>query len=286
MRQLTCLTALAAIALAVVSVSAKPISSVDEIKSLGAPTHTVNFAELVKRDKAVFGSPELGQPYSKLGLVLPSQIVDATANLAPDQIVGIKSTGVSTIDNSNYQSIAFTTPQKVVAFNVRNAKAKSIIITALDKVGNVVDQTVVDNASETKFVGFMVDAATITVIRVVATHASIADAIDSPTFVSGITFSVSNGSGDTDVAGTAVGDYGLAQAVGVTSGAPNGLAFAGNSAAGFGASGGGGAGNPGFGRNLGNRNPNLPPAIIPEPGTMLGTALLASTYFLRRRRVA
>lgn len=286
MPRFTTLSAFASLALVAASTFAKPIDSFDDIKATGKPVTTINFTELVHRDKAVFGSPELGQPYSKLGLVLPSQIVDTSANMSPTETVGIKSTGISTVDNSNYQSLAFTTPQRIVAFKVRNERARAIIVTALDKTGNVLDQVVIDDARQAKFVGFMLDMPSITVVRVVSTHASIGDAIESPTYVTGVTFTLGDGEGPTDLAdGPDVGDFGLATAVGNTGGMASALAMLGRGPAGFGAAGTGNAGNSSS-RNPGNRNPNLPPAVIPEPTTILTVGILGSACFLRRRRGA
>lgn len=284
----TTLAISAALTATVGQLSAKPISNPNQIK---APTTVVNFDELKDKHEMAFGSPELGQPYSQLGLVLPSQQVDVKANLAPNQMVGVRSTGVSTIDNSNYQSVAFTHPQRIVAMTVRSAKASQIQVTALDRNGVVVDKATLDASEKSQYVGFVMDDPKITVVRLVANHGSMADALSSPTVVSGITFTA-NPDGDkidSGLAGAIAGtsDLGLASAVGAPGAGGVGGAMASlGGGGGFGASGGAGAGNNGGGRNPGNRNPNLPPAIIPEPSTFAPLGLLGGAYILRRRRTA
>lgn len=284
MRRITAiLAAVSAVAfVAVGRASAKVVTSADDIKGNNT---VINFSELKSKDKKTFGSPEVGQPYAPLGLVLPSQMIDASANLAPDQQVAIRSTGISTVDNSNYQSVAFTKPQKLVAFTVRSEKATSITVTALDKNGNVLDEAVLPASTQAQFVGFRFDEAKITVVRVVAPHATMADAIASPTMVSGIAFNAMAEDLAAGGPGAGTSDLGYASAAIVIGGGPagNALAFAGGGG-GFGAGGGGGASNQGAGRNPGNRNPNLPPAVIPEPTTVLGAGLAALVMVGGRRR--
>lgn len=267
-------------------VSAKTITSLDEVK---LTTVTVNFEELKSKDKEVFGSEKVGQPYAQLGLVLPSQMIDAEANLGPKQMVGISSTGFSRVDNSNHQSIAFTQPQKLVAFTVKSEKATSILVTALDRNGVVLEQTMLSASPEARFIGFIFPDPKITVVRVVAQHATMADALSSPTLISGISFAslgddgtASGVAGGPGSGGTTL-DIGLASAVGATGGNASAVALAGTYGGNFGASGSGSAANTGAGRNVGNRNPNLPPSVIPEPMT-LGVAGLTGTLMLTKRR--
>ena len=81
-------------------------------------------------------------------------------------------------------------------------------------------------------------------------------------------------------------DLSFASAVGIAgSGGVGDGASASAGGRGFGGGGGGGgsgAGQPSFARNPGNRNPNLPPSVIPEPATL--GLLPAAVLLLRRRR--
>jgi hypothetical protein len=270
------MTAVAMFAPAVAS--AMPITSMDQME--GKSKTTIFFQELLSKDGKVFGTPELGQPYSRLGLVLPSQMVDARANMIQDQPVAVKSTGISTIDNANYQTLAFTSPRAAVGFSVLSAKATSIIVTALDKDGNTVEQITMPASTETRFVGFAFKEAVISAVRVVAPHETMGDAIASPTLITGITFvSTLDGPISDTVGFGSLSDTGLAQAVGAPGAGSSGDAFA---SAGGGFGGGGGAGRSASPRNPGNRNPNLPPTVIPEP-QMLAAGIMGAAFFLRRR---
>ncbi len=265
-----------------VSAAALGQSTVSAEEVAKRTTVIVDFRELKEKANKVFGSADLGQPYSKMGLVFPSQAVDITANLSPTLPYAIRSTGVSTVDNANYQSIAFTTPQKVLGFTVRSQRATQIVVTVLDADGQVLDTQVLLASEESQFVGFIRPSADMTVVRVVAPHATIGDALASPTFISGISFSMF-ADGETESTRLS-GDLGLAGAVGAPGNgvSQSAVAFAGNS--GFGVGGAGGAGAGGGGRNPGNRNPNLPPAIIPEPAGVAVLAIPAAAMLLRRRR--
>ncbi|MFN4242130.1 MAG: hypothetical protein ACK4PI_02725 [Tepidisphaerales bacterium] len=259
--------------------SAKPTSDPNEISKVA--TAFVNFHELKDKDGLLFGSPAVGQPYAKLGLVLPSQQVDANANLGPDLPVAIRNTGVSTINNANYQSLAFTRPQRAVGFTVFSPKATQIIVSALNRNGEVLDTVLLPPSSEPQFVGFLRDEADIAMIRVIAPHATLGDAVDAPTMISGIALSgFSNDEADEQTEpeislSTTVGALGVgATGRGATVALGNAGFGGGGSGSGVGAS---------FGRNPGNRNPNLPPAIIPEPAA-LGLLAPAGLLMLRRRR--
>lgn len=282
MRRAFKILASAAVLGALFTQAAMAQSSVSPKEIRERTTVVIDFRELKDNGNQLFGSPELGQPYSRLGLVLPSQIIDTSANLGPNLPFAVKSTGVSTVDNSNYQSIAFTTPQKVVGFTVRSQKATQIIITALDVDGQVVDTQRLPASEESQFVGFIREKADVSVIRVVAPHATIGDALESPTFISGIAFSLF-GESETESLNQ-VGDLGLAGVVGSPGSgvSQSAVASAGNN--GFGAAGFGGAGAGGNSRNPGNRNPNLPPAIIPEPAALALAGIPAAALLLRRRR--
>jgi hypothetical protein len=280
------LAALFAFSAAGGSVWAKPITSPDQLTKSAGNTVTIDFKELRGKDKLVFGSPEIGQPYAQLGLVLPSQMIDAPVKNNPSQAVSVHSTGISTIDNSSYQSIAFTHPQRFVGFTVKSPKATSVVVTALDKNGRTLDEVILSDAKDPKFIGFAQDSAEITVIRVVAPHATMGDAQTSPTSISGITFaslaSEESTNGAVSIGSETGGDYGLARAVG-SPGASGSLAYNGAGAGDAGVDGSGSAGTNTAGRNPGNRNPNLPPATIPEPAGYVGASMLA-VVALRRRR--
>lgn len=286
-RCVTAFALFAAASLVVTQVHARTLTSPDEVK--GAAVF-VNFDELRTKDKAVFGSSTLGQPYSQLGLILPSQMVDVNANMGPSLTVGVVSTGVSTADNSTYQSIAFTKPQRLAAFTVRSPKAKTIHVAAYDNEGRLLDQTFLDGTPEAQFVGFNFDSPKITVIRVVAPHSSMADALDAPTQISGITFSSRSEDQTGDSIDSVLGgsDLGLASASGI-GGTGGGGAFASvNGGGSFGGGGGGGAGSGSGIGAVGARNPNLPPAIIPEPTSfaLLGGPAVVLLGMRRRRTIA
>lgn len=284
MRKLKVLLAAASAALALAShVTAKPITSPNDIT---VSTTQVNFEELKSKDNKAFGSAEVGQPYSTMGLVLPSQVIDANVVVGEKQKVGIKSTGVSTVDNASYQSVAFTRPQRVVAFAVKSERATTIRVTAMDRKGTVLDEVEIKPSSEPQFVGFMYKDPQITVVRVVAPHATMADALSDPTVITDVTFAaLAEESGTDGVAGAQgyTSDFGLAQAVGSTGANLSAMAMAGG---GGGVSGAGAssASNGGAGRNPGNRNPNLPPQSIPEPATLLIGAPAMALLSVRRRR--
>lgn len=292
MRRLTKLsiTAAAGLAAAATIANAKVISSMDEVK---VSTTQINFEEMRLKDTMTFGSPEVGQPYSTLGLVLPSQVIDANVMAGEKTKVGIKSTGVSTVDNSNYQSIAFTRPQRVVGFMVRSERATSIRVTAMDSKGKVLDEVELKASSEAQFVGFMMRDPSITVVRVVAPHATMADALASPTVITDVAFAaiVEDGASDGVDGGQANGgftsDFGLARAVGSTGPNLSAIALASGGVSGSGASAGVGTG---AARNPGNQNPNLPesnlsqtPVFIPEPATALIGLPALVMLSLRRR---
>lgn len=261
--------------------SAAPITSPDEIK--GRSKVVIFFEELKEKDKEVFGSSAVGQPYSKLGLVLPSQMIDASAFVTPEQAVAIRSTGVSQVDNSTFQSLAFTEPKKAVGFSIKSPKATSIVVTAMDKTGKVIGETQLGPSEDSRFVGFAFDAPIISVVRVVAPHATMGDALTSPTMITGITFNAF-GEGETEDGTSLAGalDFGSGGGVGVVN-VGNSSAMASLSGSGFG--GGGGGTGSGFnpGRNPGNRNPNLPPSVIPEPAA-LTAGLIGAALLLGRRR--
>lgn len=284
MRPLALLSALVACATSSAASWALQVTSADELGKKTLNAITVDFHELKGKDKQVFGSPEIGQPYSTLGLVLPSQMIHAPADMKDGDHVTIESTGISRVNNASYQSLAFTRPQKIVGFTVQSPKATSVVITALDKNGRTLDETILVDAREAKYVGFVLKSAEITVVRIVAPHASAMDAESDPTTVTGVTFSVT---GEGDAAETAAdglgmgGDYGQARAVDAPGIGAGALAYAGAGGdAGVGGSGNGGNNN--FGRNPGNRNPNLPPTTIPEPAevSLLSAGVVAA---LRRR---
>lgn len=261
--------------------SAASITSPDEIK--GRSKVVIFFEELKEKDNEVFGSSVVGQPYSKLGLVLPSQMIDADAFVTPEQAVAIRSTGVSQVDNSTFQSLAFTEPKKAVGFSVKSPKATSILVTAMDKTGKVIGETQLGPSEESRFVGFAFDAPDISVVRIVAPHATMGDALTSPTLITGITFNAF-GEGDSNDGTSLAGalDFGSGSGVGIVN-AGNSSAMASLGGGGFGGRGGGGSSGFNPGRNPGNRNPNLPPSVIPEPAA-LAVGFFGAAMLLGRRR--
>lgn len=281
LRSLAWVCAAVASAVGVGSAVAKPTSDPNEITRLA--TAFVNFHELKEKDGLLFGSPAVGQPYAQLGLVLPSQQVDANVSLGPDMPVAVRSTGISTVNNATYQSLAFTRPQRAVGFTVFSPKATQIIVSALNGSGEVLDTVLLPPSSEPQFVGFLRDSADISMIRVIAPHATMGDAVDAPTLISGIALSgVSNDEADeqTELELSLSSTVG---ALGVNVGGRSAAVSLGN--AGFGGSGRGSGTGSDFGRNPGNRNPNLPPAIIPEPA-LLGVMAPLGLLAMRRRRQA
>lgn len=277
MRWSACLACVAVVSAGLVG-HAKPVSDPSVIAE--RTTVLINFSELRDKDDLLFGSPQVGQPYAKLGLVLPSQKLVADANLTPELPVAVQATGVSTINNASYQSLAFTQPQRIVGFTVSSPKATQIIVTALDRKGEVLDVVLLPPSQEAQFVGFMRDEADITVIRVVAPHATMGDALESPTMISGIALSGGKSEEENEAlaadlgVGSAVGAFGVGIGQGASASVSN---------SGFGAGGRGGSAGSDGGRNPGNRNPNLPPALLPEPAA-LGLLAPLAVLTLRRRR--
>jgi hypothetical protein len=125
----------------------------------------------------------------------------------------------------------------------------------------------------------------ITVVRVVAPHATMADALSDPTIITDVTFAALSEEGSTDGVAGAQGytsDFGLASAVGSTGANLSALAL--NGGGGVSGAGASSSSNSGAGRNPGNRNPNLPPQSIPEPATLLIGAPAMALLSVRRRR--
>lgn len=282
MKTLTRLAVVAALAAAASQAGAKPIASIEDInvKSM----FKVNFNEVKNKDNAAFGSFDVGQPYARIGLVLPSQTIDARANLSKDSTVAIRATRLQESDHSSYQSMGFTHPQKYVAFSVKSEKATSVIVTALDKDGNELERQILPPSADARFVGFARPDSDITVVRVVAPHATQGDAMESPTLVSDVIFATEQKEKSKD--DVPVADVATAGAVAEASGGGGGSAVA--STDGYSAY------QAAFTdldlgnqvpqtRNPGNRNPNLPPTVIPEPAGAVAF-VPAALLLLRRRR--
>ncbi len=284
------------IGLAVLSVvSAATAAPVFDATPITRPnTMVITFQEMKDKINQSFGSLDVGQPYSKLGLVLPSQVITSIPELRVPgkEAIVVKSSTLSRVDNANLQSISFVSPQKNVGFTVKDVLATSIVITALDTVGNTVDSVTLPPSKDARFVGFKREQPDIVLIRIVAAHATIGDALQSPTFIGDVTFSPPFGSlGDGDPENRELGlvpsDIGLGSSVSLAVGAvgPAGGAYItyGGDATGGSQSG----SNLNDNRAPGNRNPNAPPTIIPEPAMVSAAgAFLAGLVGRRRHRAS
>jgi hypothetical protein len=278
------------VAAAAGSAEAMPVFDVDPITRPN--TMVITFQEVKEKLNKSFGSPDVGQPYAKLGLVLPSQVIATVPELRVPgkEAVVVRSTGMSTVDNANYQSISFASPQKNVGFSVKDVLATSIVITAMDAQGNVVETVNLGPSKDARFVGFKREQPDIVLIRVVAAHATIGDAINSPTFIGDITFAAPFDSGaegdDQTKLGLSPSDVGLGSSVSLAVGT---VGPAGGAYINYGGDATGGSQSSGNLNNNsapGNRNPNAPPTIIPEPAMVSAAgALVAGLIGQRRRRV-
>ena len=169
-------------------VQAKVIDQLEQLTGIKSMT-TVTFTEQRLDDNKTLGS--LGQPFESMGLVLPDQAVAGSANLAGfSGGAAIRSRSISSVDNSNNQMLSFIYAQKAVGFSVFDNRATQIVVTALDRDGKELESITLPHADKPRYVGFVRPQEEITQVRISAPHASMDDAIASPTLVDDVTFAM------------------------------------------------------------------------------------------------
>jgi hypothetical protein len=169
-------------------VQAKVIDQLEQLTGIKSMT-TVTFTEQRLDDNKTLGS--LGQPFESMGLVLPDQAVAGSANLAGfSGGAAIRSRSISSVDNSNNQTLSFIYAQQAVGFSVFDKRATEIVVTALDRNGNELESITLPHADKPRYIGFVRPREEIMQVRISAPHASMDDAIASPTLVDDVTFAM------------------------------------------------------------------------------------------------